>query len=110
MKKGCVVVTKGNEEKLTGAVITDARASDELVIKLLVKNYEKPKSDFLTVMENFYRVGVERKFISESGDILDQDVYDWYYATLFENFIAKDDIDPIALRLQVENLLSCFGY
>ena len=94
---------------LSGGILTDARSSDELVLKLLIKNKRQPKkADFVTIMERFCRVGLERRFLNKRGNILDQEVYDWYYATLFEDFLQEKDIDRKVFRTQVDNLVSCF--
>lgn len=108
-KSGCVLVRRTESSDLSGGILTDARSSDELVLKLLIKNKRQPKkADFVTIMERFCRVGLERRFLNKRGNILDQEVYDWYYATLFEDFLQEKDIDRKVFRTQVDNLVSCF--
>ena len=70
----------------SGSIITDAQSSDELVLKLLVSNYtdqSESSSHFLTLVQTFYSIGIEKSFLSESCEILDEEICNWYFDVLF---------------------------
>lgn len=107
---GCVILSQGDTSKLTGAVITDAISSDELTLKLLITSYEHDvaghgeiEQDFVSLIEQFYHIGMEKDFISKEGEVLDEVLYDWYFNTLFAGYI--ETTDSYLLRNQVENFL-----
>ena len=69
---------------LSGAIITDAQSSDELVLKLLVTTEQSADaSKFLTLTRTFYQIGIEKAFLSESCEILNEEIYNWYFDVLF---------------------------
>jgi len=61
------------------------------------------------MIEQFYRAGLEKGFMSEDGEVLDEVAYDWYFATIFEKMLKSSD--PFDFRNYVENCLEkCISY
>jgi len=84
-QNGCLSASKSTDGRvLSGAIITDAQSSDELVLKLLVTTDQSADaSKFLTLTRTFYQIGIEKAFLSESCEILNEEIYNWYFDVLF---------------------------
>jgi hypothetical protein len=101
---GCTVLRELPEPHTGALLITDAQQYDELPL-LILQEYRKVDQTLEGLAAFFYKTGIEKRFLAVDGDVLDRQLYEVYFKSVFLVYAKDNNLRRNELNSKVDNFI-----
>jgi len=101
---GCTVLRELSEPHTGALLITDAQQYDELPL-LILQEYRKVDQTLEGLAAFFYKTGIEKRFLSADGDVLDRQLYEVYFKNVFLVYAKDNSLRRNEVNSKVDNFI-----